>query len=106
MPNLKVTKAEAENQLRKIPHSTVQNSITEYWIVKNGHVEAKSVCWLYCWGVTERRSKNTVKAAREAFDAILDVPLGNFKPEFHRWAQEERYSDNCDEKQLEKYIKR
>ena len=111
MPNLRVSKEEAMMQLTKVSHLKFQNSLKEgYWKVNERHVEAKSVCWLYCWGRTGNHSTKTAEACRQAFNDLLDVRFEDFEndsdKDFINWARANRYEEPTDSELLKHLIKK
>lgn len=103
MASLRVTQEHALRALDRIDHATFRKALEDgHWNVdNNGHVKAQSVCWLFCWAKSGMGSKRAAKAARLAFDEILDVSYLEFDSHInYDLAKKVRYSNHDIESEL------
>ena len=52
MITLKVSEQEARVAFDGVPHERFQKARSQNWKVDDGGVDARSVCWLFCWAKT------------------------------------------------------
>lgn len=102
MPTLKVSRDQAVARLEGIPHQRCRDGIPLHWHVDDdGHVQAQSVCWLYCWGKTGMGSLDAAHEAQRVFNGILDISFNSFDACIdHEWARWARYADEDLEDEL------
>ena len=108
MLSLKVSSEKAIALIRTIPHSKCLNAINNQWVVKNGTVQASSVCWLFCWGKTGLNSPKAAQAARNVFDEIMNISFNDFDSKVgYEWAREKRYENGAYiEEEMKKFLNR
>jgi len=107
MIKLKVSKEEAEKDLKYVKHEKFRKAIVRNWIVdEEGAIDGRSVCWLYCWGKTGLNSPDAAMAARRVFDDIFNVSFERFDAKVnHEWARNARQL-HMDRKEVEAELER
>jgi len=107
MVRLVVDAQAAEGSLDLVPHKFFQKVKRKYWRPDaTGNLPAQSACWLYCWGKTGRGSPKAARAARDAFDLILDLSFAEFDARVpHEWARWARYAKSNIESELSSHLR-
>lgn len=96
MTSLKVSEQEARIIFERVPHLRFQHAVSRNWKVdREGAVDGRSVCWLYCWAKTGMSSLSAAEASREVFDRVLTTSFDRFNAVVdHEWARRARYSSD------------
>ena len=93
MITLKVSEHDARIALDRVPHERFQKARSRNWRVADGGVDARSVCWLFCWAKTGMSSVAAAEGAQQAFDEILPFRFDRFDAAVdHEWARDARYA--------------
>jgi hypothetical protein len=89
---LKVSEQDARIALDRVPHERFQKARSRNWRVADGGVDARSVCWLFCWAKNGMSSVAAAEGAQQAFDTVLPFGFDRFDAAVdHEWAREARY---------------
>ena len=93
MTSLRVSEHDARVALDRVPHERFQKACSRNWRVADGQVDARSVCWLFCWAKTGMSSVAAAEGAQQAFDEVLPFRFDRFDAAVdHEWAREARYA--------------
>ena len=106
MTSLRVSEQEARIALGRVPHERFQKAIARNWRVDGGNVDARSVCWLFCWAKNGMSSVTTAEAAQQVFDELLPVSFDRFDAAVdHEWARKARYASDWDAQSVESELR-
>ena len=107
MITLKVSEHDARIALDRVPHKRFQKARARHWKVADGGVDARSVCWLFCWAKNGMSSVAAAEGAQQAFDEILPFRFDRFDAAFdHEWAREARYASDRGAESVEAELER
>ena len=98
---------EAQVELEAVPHKRFHDVLAIHWHVDGaGHIDGRSVCWLFCWAKTGMGSPKAAEAAQQAFEQVVDVSYSLFDARVeHEWAREKRYSGKPIDEELERLLR-
>ena len=106
MITLTVSEHDARIALDRVPHERFQKARSRNWRVTDGGVDARSVCWLFCWAKTGMGSVAAAEGAQQAFDEVLPFRFDRFDAAVdHEWAREARYASDETAQSVEAKLK-
>jgi hypothetical protein len=83
---------DAKKLLESIKNEKLQEALKNGHFAPDGYLTDASVYWLYCWAQNGDEHDGTRDAARNAWDAIFDIPYNAFKEDvFYDIARRLRY---------------
>ncbi len=105
---LRIPPDDAQKILRMVNHRKYLDALESHWkIFEDGHPQAQSICWLFCWAKAGVKSKRAAQEARDVFNRLFDKPFEWFDRRVpHNWARDARYKKDNIEAELEHYLKK